>query len=97
MICIPGCPGIHSVDQAGLELRDLCLLSVSSLLFINTRHFPVLPCANMDLYWKDVIRSGIQIAKIQAGHSACNPRIWEVKQEGQEFIGNLRVSWARGD
>lgn len=44
-----------------------------------------------------VIRSGIQIAKIQAGHSACNPRIWEVKQEGQEFIGNLRVSWARGD
>jgi hypothetical protein len=21
----PGCPGTHSVDQAGLELRDLCL------------------------------------------------------------------------
>ena len=30
----PGCPGIHSVDQAGLELRDqtdcLCLLSAGS-------------------------------------------------------------------
>ena len=22
-LCIPGCPGTHSVDQAGLELRDL--------------------------------------------------------------------------
>jgi hypothetical protein len=22
-LCSPGCPGIHSVDQAGLELRDL--------------------------------------------------------------------------
>ena len=22
-LCIPGCPGAHSVDQAGLELRDL--------------------------------------------------------------------------
>jgi hypothetical protein len=21
-LCSPGCPGIHSVDQAGLELRD---------------------------------------------------------------------------
>jgi hypothetical protein len=22
-LCIPGCPGTHSVDQAGLELRNL--------------------------------------------------------------------------
>ena len=22
-LCIPGCPGTHAVDQAGLELRDL--------------------------------------------------------------------------
>jgi hypothetical protein len=22
-LCSPGCPGTHSVDQAGLELRDL--------------------------------------------------------------------------
>jgi hypothetical protein len=22
-LCSPGCPGIHSVDQAGLELRNL--------------------------------------------------------------------------
>ena len=24
-LCSPGCPGTHSVDQAGLELRDDCL------------------------------------------------------------------------
>jgi hypothetical protein len=23
LLCSPGCPGTHSVDQAGLELRDL--------------------------------------------------------------------------
>jgi hypothetical protein len=22
-LCSPGCPGIHSVDQAGLKIRDL--------------------------------------------------------------------------
>jgi hypothetical protein len=22
-LCVPGCPGTHSVDQAGLKLRDL--------------------------------------------------------------------------
>ena len=22
-LCVPGCPGTHSVDEAGLELRDL--------------------------------------------------------------------------
>jgi hypothetical protein len=26
-LCSPGCPGIHSVDQAGLELRSACLLT----------------------------------------------------------------------
>jgi hypothetical protein len=30
-LCNPGCPGTHSVDQAGLELRDL-LASVSQVL-----------------------------------------------------------------
>jgi len=23
-LCSPGCPGTHSVNQAGLDLRDLC-------------------------------------------------------------------------
>ena len=31
--CSPGCPGIHSLDQAGLELRYL-LASASSVLVI---------------------------------------------------------------
>jgi hypothetical protein len=25
-LCSPGCPGTHSAEQAGLELRDLCLI-----------------------------------------------------------------------
>jgi hypothetical protein len=31
-LCSPGCPGTHSVDQAGLELRPawLCLLTAES-------------------------------------------------------------------
>jgi hypothetical protein len=24
-LCSPGCPGTHSVDQAGLELKEICL------------------------------------------------------------------------
>ena len=24
-LCSPGCPGTHSVDQAGLELTEICL------------------------------------------------------------------------
>jgi hypothetical protein len=30
-LCSPGCPGTHSVDQAGLELRNL-LASASQVL-----------------------------------------------------------------
>ncbi len=26
-LCSPGCPGTHSVDQAGLELRDLTVFA----------------------------------------------------------------------
>jgi hypothetical protein len=35
-LCIPGCPGTHSVDQAGLELRNLPA-SASQLLGLNTK------------------------------------------------------------
>ena len=33
-LCSPGCPGTHSVDQAGLELRDLCA-PASQVLGLN--------------------------------------------------------------
>ena len=35
-LCSPGCPGIPSVDQAGLELRDpcLCLSNADKVLLI---------------------------------------------------------------
>jgi hypothetical protein len=33
-LCSPGCPGIHSVDQAGLELRNLPA-SASQVLGLN--------------------------------------------------------------
>jgi hypothetical protein len=40
-LCSPGCPGTHSVDQAGLELRNLPasasqVLGSFSLFFLST-------------------------------------------------------------
>jgi hypothetical protein len=45
-LCSPGCPGTHSVDQAGLELRNLPA-SASQVLGLkagttNARQVPIL-------------------------------------------------------
>ena len=52
-LCSPGCPGTHSVDQAGLELTEICLppcpecwdyrcLSpLPSYLFLSFSFFPL--------------------------------------------------------
>jgi hypothetical protein len=47
-LCIPGCPGTHSVDQAGLELRNppasasqvLELKACATLPPLNSKYFP---------------------------------------------------------
>jgi hypothetical protein len=36
-LCIPGCPGTHSVDQAGLKLRNLPA-STSQVLVLKVCH-----------------------------------------------------------
>jgi hypothetical protein len=35
-LCSPGCPGTHSVDQAGLELRSTCLCLPSAEIKVAT-------------------------------------------------------------
>jgi hypothetical protein len=37
-LCSPGCPGPHSVDQAGLELTELCLPSTGIKRYTITAH-----------------------------------------------------------
>jgi hypothetical protein len=43
-LCSPGCPGTHSVDQAGLELRNL---PASSFFFLKIYLFCVYECFYM--------------------------------------------------
>jgi hypothetical protein len=50
-LCIPGCPGTHSVDQAGLELRNLPA-SASEVLGLKT-------CLNYEFYTLISLRSWI--------------------------------------
>jgi hypothetical protein len=40
-LCIPGCPGTHSVDQAGLKLRDL---SASTSKVLGLKVYTMMPC-----------------------------------------------------
>jgi hypothetical protein len=57
-LCSPGCPGTHSVDQAGLELRNLPA-SASQVLGLKA-------CANtarqlLDFFWPfycELLRTG---------------------------------------
>jgi hypothetical protein len=50
-LCSPGCPGTHSVDQAGLELRNP---SASASEVLRLKECTTMPSENCAIFWLGV-------------------------------------------
>jgi hypothetical protein len=54
-LCCPGCPGTHSVEQAGLELRNL---PASASWVLGLKACATMPCGKADLISKYIQHQG---------------------------------------
>jgi hypothetical protein len=79
-LCRPGCPGIHSVDQAGLKLRDPPA-SASQVLGLKV----CATTAQQNKAFKVFFFTGWAVVA-----HACNPSTWEAEAGG--FLSS-RPAW----